>query len=87
MDYKCTNCGYEGPCYGLPHSTGLGRSAGVSAPICAECGRNHKLVPLNTTNPRRKFKKRINMKTLIDLVKSFLKATLPLESNKEEVVS
>ncbi len=31
---KCGHCGYEGPCYGIPHT------AGISAPFCYRCGRN-----------------------------------------------
>lgn len=39
-NYKCGHCGYEGPCYGIPHSQDGG---GVSAPFCKQCGINDKL--------------------------------------------
>lgn len=35
--YKCGNCGYQGPCYGIP------TSLGVSAPFCYKCGMNNRL--------------------------------------------
>ncbi|KKM04172.1 hypothetical protein LCGC14_1766880 [marine sediment metagenome] len=37
MEYKCGYCGFVGHCYGVA------TSEGVSAPYCAECGRNDKL--------------------------------------------
>lgn len=36
-NYKCGHCGFEGLCYGAPHS------GGVSAPFCPKCGMNDKL--------------------------------------------
>jgi hypothetical protein len=36
-NYKCGHCGFEGSCYGVPHSEG------VSAPFCTRCGKNDKL--------------------------------------------
>lgn len=38
--YRCGHCGYEGPCYGQP------TSSGVSAPWCKQCGMNNKLSAL-----------------------------------------
>ena len=35
--YLCSNCGHEGPAYGIP------TSSGVSAPFCQNCQRNDKL--------------------------------------------
>ena len=36
--YKCGNCGFEG------HCCGVASSGGVSAPFCAKCGKNNKLI-------------------------------------------
>ncbi len=55
MNYRCGHCKYEGPCYGTPHSGGLGHEAGVSAPWCHQCGRNDALVKMEVvgySNPQ-----------------------------------